>query len=405
MPASHTPVCRLLLLALLPASLLLGSGPASAEDAADGTTATTSVHTSVQATGTQRVRLQALPQVVQQGHRVAPAHWAKAAVTATVRPVLVGRPVRLQVRRGPSWAYVDRVRQDRHGRAEFAVPAARDGQPLTYRVKALRFGGLESVVSEPVSTERWLDPTWSDEFSGTALSPAWSHRGQTYEPTSLRRCSKGDPSAVRVRGGAVRLSVIRDPSRTTRCRAGVRGRPGRLHAYRLQGHVGTMGEFSFRYGVAAARVKFHHSRGQHGAFWMQPVGGMYPGGPGHEIDVVEYFGDEHPRGGLGTFIHRYEGDSVVKTGARMTKLESFLKGRRDGWSKNFHVFSVEWTPRMLVFRIDGKETYRIRGGISSDRQYPILSILASDYEIPKMKDRRLPQHMFVDWVRVWETGP
>ena len=96
---------------------------------------------------------------------------------------------------------------------------------------------------------------------------------------------------------------------------------------------------------------------------------------------------------------------MVKTGARMTKFRSFLRSRRDGWSKNFHVFSVEWTPRMLVFRIDGKETYRIRGGISTDHQYPILSILASDYEIPKMKDSRLPQHMFVDWVRVWETGP
>ena len=74
---------------------------------------------------------------------------------------------------------------------------------------------------------------------------------------------------------------------------------------------------------------------------------------------------------------------------------------------------VEELPRLLggvdapdaVFRIDGKETYRIRGGISTDHQYPILSILASDYEIPKMKDSRLPQQMFVDWVRVWETGP
>ncbi|WP_162260845.1 glycoside hydrolase family 16 protein [Nocardioides sp. Soil805] len=404
MPASHVLACRILLL-LLPASLLLWSGSASAddtgEDTAGGTAAATSVHTA----GTQRVRLQALPQVVQQGRRVAPAGWAKTAITATVRPVLVGRPVRLQVQRGLTWRHVDKVRQDRSGRAQFAAPASLNGQPLTYRVKAIQFGGLEAVVSDPVSTERWRPPTWSDEFSGTALAPWWSHRGQSYEPTSLRRCSRGDPAAVQVRNGAVRLSVIRDRSRTTRCRAGVRGRPGRRFAYRLQGHIGTEGAFSFRYGVAAARVKFHHSRGQHGAFWMQPVGGMYPGGPGHEIDVIEYFGDEHPRGGLGTFIHRYEGDSVVKTGARMTKFRSFLKGRRDGWSKNFHVFSVEWTPQVLVFRIDGKETYRVRGGISSARQYPILSILASDYEIPKMKDSRLPQHMFVDWVRVWETGP
>jgi beta-glucanase (GH16 family) len=407
MPASRTVACRTLAL-LLPMSLLLWPGPGSADDTPEGpatTAATTAATTSVHTAGTQRVRLQALPQVVQQGGRVAPAAWAKAAITATVTPVVAGRRVSLQVQRGLSWRWVDSVRQDRDGRAQFAARASLDGRPLTYRVKAVPRRGLDAIVSQPVTTERWLTPTWTDEFSGTALAPGWNHRGQAYEPKSLRRCSKGDPSAVQVRNGAVRLSVIKDRTRTTRCRARLNGKVVGKFAYRLQGHIGTEGAFSFRYGVAAARVKFHRSRGQHGAFWMQPVGGMYPGGPGHEIDVIEYFGDDHPRGGLGTFIHRYEGDRVVKTGARMTKFASFLRSRRDGWSKNFHVFSVEWTPRMLVFRIDGKETYRIRGGISTAHQYPILSILASDYEIPRMKDRRLPQHMYVDWVRVWETGP
>jgi beta-glucanase (GH16 family) len=406
-PAIRTAACRTLA-ALLPVSLLLWPGPGAADDTpqdpAPGATTPTAT-TSVLTAGTQRVRLQALPQVVQQGGRTAPAAWAKAAVTATVTPVVPGRRVSLQVQDGPTWRWVDTVTQNRDGRAQFAVRSSVDGRALTYRVKAVRVPGLTAVVSGPVSTERWLSPTWADEFSGTALGPAWSHRGQAYEPKSRRRCAKGSPAAVRVGNGAVRLSVVRDRSRTVRCTARSNGRVVGKFAYRLQGHIGTAGAFSFRYGVAAARVKFHHSRGQHGAFWMQPLGGMYPGGAGHEIDVIEYFGDEHPRGGLGTFIHRYEGDRVVKTGARMTKFASFLRSRRDGWSKNFHVFSVEWTPRLLVFRIDGKETYRIRGGVSSDRQYPILSILASDYELPRMKDRRLPQHMFVDWVRVWETGP
>ena len=192
MPASHVLACRTLVL-LLPASLLLWSGSAGADDTADDTPAGPAATTSVHTAGTQQVRLQALPQVVQQGPRAAPAAWAKAAITATVRPVLAGRPVRLQVQRGLSWRYVDRVKQDRAGRAQFAAPVSVDGQPLTYRVKALRFGGLEGVVSEPVSTERWLAPTWGDEFAGTVLGPSWSHRGQSYEPQSLRRCSKGDP--------------------------------------------------------------------------------------------------------------------------------------------------------------------------------------------------------------------
>jgi beta-glucanase (GH16 family) len=198
--------------------------------------------------------------------------------------------------------------------------------------------------------------------------------------------------------------VLRDPDAATTCR--IRGRDataGRF-AYRLNGHVGTEGSFGFRYGFAAARVKFHRLRGQHGAFWLQPTGGMYPGALGSEIDVVEYFGDRHPQGGLATFTHRYDGRRRVSTGGWVPGSSSYLRSRRDGWSRNYHVFSVEWTPKTLVFRIDGQETVRMRGKISAERQFLILSLIAADYEIPKIQARRLPQHMYVDWVRVWETG-
>ena len=411
--SAHHVLASAVLALLMPASLLVGSQASLAESETDPLTETgagtgavseTAPNLSTSTDGTQVVRLQALPQVVQQGGRVASPDAAQAAITATVKPVAVGRQISLQVQRGLVWDWVDTVRQDAEGRVEFAAPAASDGQSLTYRVKAVHDQGLKTITSNPVSTARWLTPTWTDEFSGDALSPKWHHRGQNFEPQSLRTCSKGDPSAVEVAGGAVRLSVVKDLSRTDKCRATVRGDFVGTYAYRLNGHIGTEGAFSFRYGVAAARIKFHRQRGQHGGFWMQPVGGMFPGGAGHEIDVIEYFGDRHPLGGLATFVHRYEGTRMVKTGARVARGRSFLRSRRDGWSKNYHVFSVQWTPEMLIFRIDGKETYRIRGGISSAPQYPILSLLASDYEFPQMKDRQLPQHMYVDWIRVWETG-
>ena len=385
---------------LVPASLLLQAGVGSATEPVDAPAESVSVR----ATPHQRIRLEVLPQIVQHGRQVASPDQAKAAITATLRPVRRGRRVQLQVRQGESWEAVAMTRQNRRGRAQFAWPASANGQPQTYRVRAMASAGLRAFLSDAVSTARWLDPTWTDEFSGSHLDAAWSHRGREYVGSNRRSCSKGDPSAVQVDGGAVRLSVIRDPNATTRCR--IRGRdavPGRF-AHRLNGHIGTQGAFSFTYGFAAARVKFHRLRGQHGAFWLQPTGGMYPGANGSEIDVVEYFGDHHPQGGLAAFTHRYDGKRRVTSGGWIPNPTSFLKTRRDGWSKNYHVFSVEWTPRTLVFRIDGKETARMRGGISDVRQFPILSLIAADYEIPKIKERRLPQHMYVDWVRVWETG-
>ena len=358
----------------------------------------------VRHTARQRVRVEALPRIVQHGAQVADPDDARAAITATLRPVRAGRRVQLQVRQAAAWAGVATTRQDRRGRAQFAWPAAEDGQPLTYRVRAMKVRDLPAMTSGTVSAARWLEPTWTDEFSGSHLREVWSHRGRDYVHGSRRSCSKGDPSAVSVDGGAVRLSVVKDPDATSTCR--IRGRdavPGR-YAYRLNGHIGTQHAFSFRYGVAAARVKFHRSRGQHGAFWMQPTGGMYPGALGSEIDVVEYFGDRHPQGGLATFTHRYDGRRRVTSGGWVPNSSSYLASRRDGWSKNYHVFSVQWTPRTLVFRIDGKETARMSGGVSAERQFLILSLIAADYEIPKIKGRHLPQHMYVDWVRVWETG-
>jgi beta-glucanase (GH16 family) len=383
---------------LMPASLLLVAGPGSATDTAGEPASSTSVRTTV----TQRVRLVALPQIVQHGGRVASPNAAKAAFTATIKPIAVGRKVRLQVQRRSSWQTVATVRQDRKGRAQFAARASRNGQALTYRVRAVNFRGLPAIKSRTVSTERWLTPTWTDQFSGRSLSSEWTHRGQTYEPDSLRRCSRGSAKAARVGGGALRLSVLRDRSRLTKCPALKRGEVAGRYAYRLNGHIGTDHAFTFRYGVAAARIKFPRLRGQHGSFWMQPVGGMYPGGTGHEIDVTEFFGGTHERGGLFSFIHRYEGGRIVKTGAKIP--DAFLHGPRDGWAKNFHVFSVQWKPRSLIFRIDGKETWRMGGRMSRVPQYLILSLLSSDYELPLMQDRQLPQHMYVDWVRVWETG-
>ena len=163
------------------------------------------------------------------------------------------------------------------------------------------------------------------------------------------------------------------------------------YAYRLNGHVGTDNAFSFKYGVAAARIKFPRCRGQHGKLLVQPLGGMYPGGTGHEIDVIEFFGETPTSAAVSSATSTATREArIVKTGANIP--DTFLHGPRDGWGKKFHVFSVQWTPRSLIFRIDGKETWRVGGRISRVPQYLILSLLSSDYELPKIQDRQLPQH-------------
>jgi beta-glucanase (GH16 family) len=382
---------------LLPASLLLTVETGSATDSA-----ARPASTSVTKKAGQKISVEVLPQIVQQGKRTASADSAKGAVTATIKPVKVGRKVVLERLVGTSWKKVGTAKQEKSGDANFKAAVSSGGAAVTYRVTAQKFKGLKKVSSTSADTTQWLTPTFSDEFSGSTLSQVWGMRGQKYEPQSKRKCSKGDPKAVKVGGGTLRLSVIKDKSAKGKCKATSRKEKKKI-SYRLNGHVGTENAFDFKYGVAAARIKMQKSQGQHASFWSQPNGGNGPGSAGHEIDIIEYFGDKHPQGGLTSFIHWYKGKRLIKTGSWIKDSKSFLKNNKDGWSKNYHVFSVQWTPKTIIFRIDGKETWRTSARVSKARQYLILSLLASDYEALEMSDKKLPQHMYVDWVRVWET--
>jgi len=382
---------------LLPASLLATTEIGSATDSA-----APAASTSVFKKAKQKISLEVLPQISQQGKRPASSTSAKGVVNATIKPVKVGRKVVLEQQQGSSWKKVGTAKQDKAGRVHFRANVSKGGEALTYRVTAMSFKGLKKATSNTVETSKWLTPTFTDEFSGSTLSPVWSMRGQDYEPQSKRKCSKGSPEAVKVGSGTLRLSVIKDRGAKGKCLAKSRKLKKKI-AYRLNGHVGTKGGFDFKYGVASARIKMHKSQGQHSSFWSQPIDENGPSTAGHEIDVIEYFGDKHPQGGLTSFIHWYKGKRLIKTGSWIKDSKSFLKNKGDGWSKNYHVFSVQWTPKSITMYIDGKETWRTSARVSQEQQYLILSLLASDYEALEMKDSKLPQHMYVDWVKVWET--
>jgi beta-glucanase (GH16 family) len=213
---------------------------------------------------------------------------------------------------------------------------------------------------------------------------------------------------VAVGGGSLRLSVLADPERTGELcpTQDADGNPAGSHAYRLNGHVSTESAFDFQYGVAAARMRFQRRPGQHPAFWMQPRGLLdhEPTPWGAEIDVIEWYGTDRGRERMSTAIHRHTdgGRELATFGGPIADPDRFLHGRHDRWWNAYHVFSVEWTPREYVFRIDGQETMRTTQGVSHHPEFLILSMLSSDYELGALGgDQYLPQHAAVDWVQAW----
>ena len=290
------------------------------------------------------------------------------------------------------------------GRAVFSdVPGS--GQAASpYRATALLPDGVPGPASNPVSAAGWRT-IFADDFSGSVLDTSkWDYRqAGIYNPAGSRQCSKSEPSMVSVGGGAVRLQMRADPARVgDKCVTPDYGTFG----YYLNAQISTEQSFSFKYGVAAARIKFEKGRGQHGAFWMaHGAAQQAPGNPkvsGAEIDVTEFFGKGYPHGGLASQVYYLDKSNQNKKLGKLLPHATKQLPADDAWWRRYHVFSVQWTPKHYVFRVDGNVMDRISRGVSGVNEYLILSLLSSDWELSKLNRSTLPSTMDVDWVRVWQ---
>ena len=325
---------------------------------------------------------------------------------STVLPRAAGRPVQLQQWRHGRWQAKQRSHTSGRGKVAFWVPSTTGRRAATYRVVALRWHGLPAV-SSLAAHAGWGSPDFVDEFDGDTLGPAWEHRIQFYNPWGGRACSKGDPRAVSVGSGVLRLSSMQDPDVTTPCAVrDIDGRSLGQHPYRLNGHISTEHHADFRYGVAAARMRFPKSLGQHAAFWLQPRG-LRAEGPtpwGAEVDVVEWYGARGRKDVMSSAVHAPMPDgSKKKYGGLIPRPSRFLATRSDSWWRDYHVFSVEWTPQRYVFRIAGHEVWRTDQGVSHVPEFLILSMLSSDFELPSVGADPTPRTAEVDWVAYWEA--
>jgi beta-glucanase (GH16 family) len=290
------------------------------------------------------------------------------------------------VQSGSGWARAGSSRQGADGSA-YLFGAT--GTQVYLATTAARYHAPAQTTG--AATDTYV-PRFGDEFSGSALNTSlWSYREGR---AASRTRSKNDRRAVSVGGGTVQLHVLKDPAA-----------PGSRY---LNGQISTEGHYALTYGVASARVRFQVGRGQHGSFWMQsPTYGSHPGRAdlsGAEIDVAEFFGQGYPQGGLASFnyyVDRHRKN--VKTGGVWARAGSLIPAR-DTWWNSYHVFSVKWTPSSYTFYVDGRLLFTTNRGVSKVNEYLVLSLLTSDWELPKLDRRRLPSTMSVDWVKAWQTG-
>ena len=379
-----------------------GTAAPATMDAAASTQTTASAPTArtmarAKARKGQSARITVLPKVAQKGKGAASADRAKTIGEIKVSPAQQGRKVVVQRSsdNGASWSTATKVKTNARGYAYFRPAAAASGSFWTYRAKVKSFKGKPGMVTRQVA-DRWT-LLFQDQFSGRSLdSSVWKTRGDFYDKKSQRKCAKASPKMAKVGKGVLTLKVKKDGARRGDvCKWRSPGGKVKKFNYYLNGHVGTDQSFSFRYGVAAARVKFQKPQGMHGSFWKN-TSGEPEGRHAVEIDTVEFFGKGYDKGGLAQFLH-YKGRKI---GGLQPSASDVLRGG-DNWWKKYHVFSVEWTPQGYSFRIDGTETYRTGKAVSDKQVIAILSLLSSDWELDEMP-KSGKGSMKVDWFRVWQ---
>lgn len=336
----------------------------------------------------QSASLDVMPGISQQGATPASSAAAKDVVVARFAPARPGRRVTISRQNADgSWSAVAVKGQRPDGTAYWfghATPGS------TFRATVAAASGAARLTSSQASYD-WGAPGFSDEFTGSTLDTAkWGTRNEGMYIGSRTRSAPSSKAAALTGRGALKLMVLKDPHPNA-CKT-----PKQRKSCFLNGQISSVdgaSPFRFQYGVVSARIKYPSQQGEHGSLWLQssaPTGGS-------EIDVSEFFGKGYPKGGLATFL--YSQKTHLKIGGVWSGA-SQLKPRNDDWWTSYHVFTVKWTKYRYIFLVDGRRLWSSTKAVSHVPEYPILSLLTSDWEVDRLQ--RTPSTMYVDWIKVWQ---
>ncbi len=213
---------------------------------------------------------------------------------------------------------------------------------------------------------------WHDEFDGNKLdSSKW-----VAEDAALEKNNEGEyytPEDVSVHDGFLTL------------RSEKRDMGGRHYT---SGLVETRGKFARVYGRFEIRAKLPKGQGIWPAHWLMPDDDSWP----PEIDIMELIGHYPNRIYMTNHFTSAEGGPTWHG-------DSFTGS---DFSKDFHVFAVEWEPDEIRWYIDGVERFSTKENIPNVPMRIILNTaVGGDWPGYPTKKTVFPQFHDIDYVRVY----
>jgi beta-glucanase (GH16 family) len=242
--------------------------------------------------------------------------------------------------------FLDDVEQTKVPPARPVCPAGRRPRrrwlapevPATYnRGMRVKLAGTALVVLFSVwgvDTTRAGRTVFADEFNGTALDRThWNVIITGRTVNDEQQAYVDSPDVLRVKDGHLEIQP--------RFRAGFKTPEGRSFDF-ISGRIDTRSKVAFTYGTAAARIRLTAGAGLWPAFWALGDGRWPDIG---EIDIMENVGDPT---WMSVALHGpgYSGDTPLVKRAPVDVT---------GW----HIYSVDWTSDLLVFKVDSREIYRV----------------------------------------------
>lgn len=246
----------------------------------------------------------------------------------------------------------------------------------------------------PASAEYQL--VWSDEFDCENLNPSvwqyeigtgyqgWGNWEAEYYTSSKNNVFLKDGNLV-IR--AIKDETQYDPNYAT---------------HFTSGRIITKNRLQAKYGKVEARIKLPIAKkGVWPAFWMLGTsnGGTWPNCG--ETDIMEYMCTSDNYKNISSYIHWHDGKSQADYGRSLSISNP----------QEFHIYSVEWTPDNMVFRVD--DATIVEADINSvtaptltafhSEFFIILNLAIGGSYVQHTYDPTITEEsMYVDYVRVYQ---
>ncbi len=246
---------------------------------------------------------------------------------------------------------------------------------------------LFSTCKKESFNNKW-QLTFSDEFTDTVLNrKVWKTEFEWGQSSSDDNKYFFSDSAFHINNGVLHIQAKRDTVM------------GLVHDnnynyfkkqfYVTSGMLQSDETFAQQYGYFEIRSKIPYGVGFWPSFWLMTHGSWPP-----EIDIFEMSG-KFPNQ-LQMTNHFNNRNEEHRQNGQTIKAPDF--------SKDFHVFAVEWNPKEIIWYLDNEKVFKSEIGIPDEKMYLILTLLIGGTNFSGEIDKTtpMPNSFDIDYIRVYQ---